>query len=245
MSAPPPSARRGGFLTRYEGLPESGWGPVTVGLAVLAAFFVILTGSIVVAAFDPTVETTAAKVASQAVVAFGLIGTALAFALADAAGRFRTAFDRFGLRRFNRSVVALALAAFGAYFIVQAGLGALVSPDQDNVRDELGLGGTSAGTIVITYVLVVLGAALGEELFFRGIVFAGLRGSMSLWPAALISSVLWGLLHLSGGNLGVVVILVVFGLFLAWLYERTGTIWAGIVAHGLNNAIAVTFLFLS
>lgn len=245
MNAPPPSARKGGFLTRYVGLPRSGWGPLTVGLAVLVAFFVILTGSIVVAAFDPGVETTAAKVASQAVVAFGLIGTALAFALADAAGRIGAALDRFGLRRFSGSVAALALAAFGAYFIVQAGLGALVSPDQDNVRDELGLGGTSAGTVVITYLLVVFGAAFGEELFFRGIVFAGLRGSMSLWPAALISSVLWGLLHLSGGNLGVVAILVVFGLFLAWLYERTGTIWAGIVAHGLNNAIAVTFLFLN
>ena len=81
-----------------------------------------------------------------------------------------------------------------------------------------------------------------EELFFRGFMFAGLRNRMSLWPAAAISSILWASLHLSGGNLGVVAILAVFGLFLAWLYERSGTIWAGSSPHGLNNAIAVTYL---
>ena len=245
MSQPPPSARTGGFLTRYEGLPKNSWSPASAGLAVLVAFVAILAGSVLVLAFDPDVETTAAKVASQAVVAITLIGTAVGFALIDTSGRIGAALDRFGLRRISSAVVALAVGAWVVYFVVQLGIGALVSPSQDNVRDELGLSGTSAATIVVTYLLVVLGAAIGEELFFRGLVFAGLRNSMSLWPAALISSLLWGLLHLSGGNLGVVAILVVFGLFLAWLYERTGTIWAGIIAHGLNNAIAVTVLFLT
>ena len=216
-----------------------------MGLAILFAVLAIFTGTFVVIAFDPDVDTTAAKVASQAIVALGLIGTAFGFALVDAGGRIGAALDRFDMRRIGRDVIGLALAAWLVYFVVQFALAPLLSPDQDNVRDELGLGGTSAGTIALTYLLVVGGAAFGEELFFRGIVFAGLRARLSLWPAAVISSALWGLLHLSGGNLGVVAVLFVFGLFLAWLYERTGTIWAGIIAHGLNNAIAVTALFLS
>jgi CAAX protease family protein len=245
LSAGPTSPREGGFLTRYAGLPENGWSAGTVGLAILFAVIAIFTGTFVVLAFDPSADSTAAKVAGQAVVSLGLIGTAIGFALIDAGGRMAAALDRFGMRRIGLSVVGLAVGAWVVYFVAQLVLGALVSPDQDNVRDELGLGGTSAGTIVITYLLVVVGAAVGEELFFRGIVFAGLRKRYSLWPAALVSSVLWGLLHLAGGNLGVVAVLVVFGLFLAWLYERTGTIWAGIIAHGLNNAIAVTVLFLT
>ena len=244
MSAPPPSAPKGHFLTRYAGLPANGWSPTTVGLAVLFAVLVIFTGTAIVLAFDPDANTTAAKVAGQAVVAFGLSGTALGFALLDTGGKFGEALDRFGLRRLPRDLFRLAVGALVVYLILQFALALVVSPDQDDVRDELGLTGTSAGTIVLTYLLVVFGAAFGEELFFRGIVFAGLRKSMPLWSAAAISSVLWGMLHITGGNLGVVAILVVFGFFLAWLYERTGSIWAGIIAHGLNNAIAVTFLFL-
>lgn len=245
MSAPPPSAPEGGFLTRYEGLPANGWSAATVGLAILVAVAVIFAGSIVVVGFDPEVETTTGKVASQAVVTFGLIGTALGFALTDAGGKMGAALQRFGFRRIAGSVVGLAIGAWFVYGIAQFALSPLLDPAQDDVRDELGLGGTSAGNIVVTYLLVVIGAAIGEELFFRGIVFAGLRKSMSLWPAAAVSSILWGLLHLTGGNLGVVAVLTIFGLVLAWLYERTGTIWAGIIAHGLNNAIAVTVLFLT
>ncbi|MNW13365.1 CAAX amino terminal protease self- immunity [compost metagenome] len=32
------------------------------------------------------------------------------------------------------------------------------------------------------------------------------------------------------------------GAAFAWLYQRTGTLWAPIVAHALNNAIALAAL---
>ena len=34
----------------------------------------------------------------------------------------------------------------------------------------------------------------------------------------------------------------IFGLALAWLYERTGSIWPTIAVHALNNAIAFALL---
>ena len=33
-----------------------------------------------------------------------------------------------------------------------------------------------------------------------------------------------------------------FGVILAWLYERSGTLWAPILAHLINNAIAFALL---
>ena len=64
--------------------------------------------------------------------------------------------------------------------------------------------------------------------------------------AALLASVVWGLLHYTGaGTWGVVVQITVFGLWLSWLYERTGSIYPTIAVHMLNNAVAFTFLVAS
>jgi membrane protease YdiL (CAAX protease family) len=40
----------------------------------------------------------------------------------------------------------------------------------------------------------------------------------------------------------VVLQLGVFGLWLCWLYERTGSLWPPIAVHALNNAIAFAIL---
>ena len=42
-----------------------------------------------------------------------------------------------------------------------------------------------------------------------------------------------------------VVQITVFGLWLSWLYERTGSIYPTIAVHMLNNAVAFTFLVAS
>ena len=88
-------------------------------------------------------------------------------------------------------------------------------------------------------------AAISEELFFRGFMFSGLRSlGASLWIAAAISSAIWASLHLGAGNLGVVAILAAFGLVLAWLYERSGSLWVPIAAHALNNTVAFILLLV-
>ena len=69
---------------------------------------------------------------------------------------------------------------------------------------------------------------------------------MPLIVAALLSSVIWGLLHYTGpGTWGVVVQITVFGLWLTWLFERTGSIYPTIAVHMVNNAIAFTLLIAS
>jgi uncharacterized protein len=82
-----------------------------------------------------------------------------------------------------------------------------------------------------------------EEIFFRGFMFSGMRRRLPFAAAAAISAGVWGLFHYTGpGTWGVVIQLAVFGIVLAWLYERTGSIWPGIGVHALNNAIAFAIL---
>ena len=82
-------------------------------------------------------------------------------------------------------------------------------------------------------------APLAEETLFRGVIFGGLSRRMPLWGAAVTSALLFALFH----GLGVVLPIFVLGLGLAYVYARTGTIWASMTTHAIVNAVSVTVLF--
>ncbi len=244
LGSEPDRASKGGrFLTRYAGLPEVGWGGGMVALGVLIAAGTMLTGTIIVAIFDPELDTPAARDAAQLVVALSLIGTALGFALFDARGRLVEAFGKLGLGgRVALGAIGLAVLAWFTYLIFAGFLAPLLQPDQEDVTRDLGTNKDELGSVAIAAFLIVIAAPLSEELFFRGFMFGGLRRTMSLWPAAVISAIVWGSLHLGAGNVGVAIQLAVFGVILAWLYERSGTLWAPVLAHTINNTIAFVLL---
>ncbi len=249
-STPPPggeepdrAAKGGRFLTRYAGLPEVGWGGGMVALGVLIAAGTMLVGTIMVAVFDPELESPAARNAAQLAVALSLMGTALGFAFFDARGRIQDAFGKLGLGpRIALGAIGLAVLAWFVYILFAGLLTPLLQPDQEDVTRELGTDKDEFGSVAVAAFLIVIAAPLSEEMFFRGFMFGGLRRSMSIWPAALISAAVWGSLHLGAGNIGVAVQLAVFGVILAWLYERSGTLWAPVLAHTINNTIAFVLL---
>lgn len=88
----------------------------------------------------------------------------------------------------------------------------------------------------------VLVAPLSEEVFFRGFLFGGLLHRMRFWPAALLSAFLFALAH---GDVGSFVVLFVFGLVLALVRWRVGSIWPGIAIHAANNATAAVAIVLA
>ena len=97
---------------------------------------------------------------------------------------------------------------------------------------------------------VVLAPAY-EELLFRRVLFGRLLAAGRPWLGMLLSSLAFALLHeipgLSGnGVLAICQLWLVYGTMgaaFAWLYWRTGSLWAAILAHGLNNAIALAALY--
>lgn len=88
----------------------------------------------------------------------------------------------------------------------------------------------------------VLIAPICEEIFFRGYLFAGLLHRMNFWSAALISAFLFALAH---GEIGSFAVLFVFGLVLAALRWRIGSIWPGVAVHMANNATAALAIILA
>jgi sodium transport system permease protein len=95
---------------------------------------------------------------------------------------------------------------------------------------------------VSTFALIMLMAVspgIAEEVLFRGAILGSLRKKWSMTPVILVSGVLFGLLHFSVYRLfGTTMI----GFALAWMVYATGSIYPAIVAHTLNNALAIVII---
>jgi membrane protease YdiL (CAAX protease family) len=90
-------------------------------------------------------------------------------------------------------------------------------------------------TLALSLMEYVIFAPIFEELAFRGLLFGLLRRRFQWWPAAMLSAALFALAH----GYGLIGFLSVFwsGLIWAWAYERTGSLWPGILGHAINNAL--------
>jgi membrane protease YdiL (CAAX protease family) len=93
----------------------------------------------------------------------------------------------------------------------------------------------SPSLTAVSLVEYVVFAPLFEELAFRGLLFAILRRKFKFLPAALISAGIFGIAH----GYGLVGLLSVCwsGVLWAWIYEKTGSLLPGILAHAINNLL--------
>ena len=79
-----------------------------------------------------------------------------------------------------------------------------------------------------------------EEIAFRGILYRWLA-ERTRWPLAIAGSALvFAFLH---GVPSLIPGILVLGAILAWVYQRTRSIWAPIVLHGTYNAAVTTALY--
>lgn len=81
----------------------------------------------------------------------------------------------------------------------------------------------------------VIFAPIFEELAFRGLLFAMLRRRFEFFPAAVMSTSLFALAH--GYSLIGFISVFWSGFLWAWIYERTGSLIPGMVAHAMNNLL--------
>lgn len=90
----------------------------------------------------------------------------------------------------------------------------------------------------LAFTAVVI-APLTEELVFRAGVYRFLRTRLPKWAALGITAVGFAALH---ANLAAFAPLLVLSLLFCLAYERTGSIWVSVVAHGLFNLNTVVLI---
>ena len=82
-------------------------------------------------------------------------------------------------------------------------------------------------------------APAAEEFFFRGFFYRALRTRLGALMAALIDGLLFGAVHYEGPKTALLLpVLAALGFIFCLVYEKTGTLFATIGLHALNNTIA-------
>ena len=94
---------------------------------------------------------------------------------------------------------------------------------------------------ILAFFSIVIIAPISEEIIFRGFLYARLRPHVNMWISATIVSLLFGFVH---GQLNVGIVTFIMSFATCLIREKvTGTIWAGIIAHMIQNGVAFWFLF--
>ncbi|PYF06726.1 hypothetical protein C8J30_1248 [Rhodobacter viridis] len=101
--------------------------------------------------------------------------------------------------------------------------------------------GLPPGPVLAFLALNTALVGFSEEVMLRGIVAQGVYTRLGFWPAVLGSTALFGAMHLlnvslTGDMMGAVAqatAACLSGLFLMAVRLRTGSLWTGIVLHGL------------
>ena len=141
-------------------------------------------------------------------------------------------------------LAALGYLAVAAFERLTVPLVYLLLPDYVNLNNEAVLSGFSSDLYLMVFTTVVL-APIGEECFFRGLLFRGIydRSPAAAW---ICSVGLFAAIHVLGflwtyspmELLASMLIYIPSGIILCVTYHRSGNIIAPILAHSFVNLSA-------
>lgn len=84
------------------------------------------------------------------------------------------------------------------------------------------------GNVFVNWIAVVIMAPVVEEIVFRGLVYTRLKKGMPALAAAILSSMVFGVMH---GTIIWFCYTFVFGMLLVWCYEKFQSLAANILLH--------------
>jgi len=205
----------------------------------LVVLGVLLAGGVVVSVVSTEPERTLLSLVPQGIV---FLGVPIAIAAQRVSSRPWRAVGFVGFKAQHLWLVAAAMGVQIAATVLFSYL--FFTPEQDTILDDVNFDETTL-TAIATVFLIVVAAPVTEETLFRGLFFGALRTRAPFWVAAGASGVLFGAVHLPSGDFAVAGLLAFFGVVLAWLYERTGSLGPPILLHMANNSIAIIPLLSS
>lgn len=112
-------------------------------------------------------------------------------------------------------------------------------PPQELIKLFTEGGDPTAMTLLVIF--AVLLAPIVEEIIFRGGIYRFLKSQTTLLPAQIISGAFFAVMH---GNLMSFLPLVVVGILLARVYERSGNILVPMCFHACFNGFSLLMLFV-
>jgi membrane protease YdiL (CAAX protease family) len=117
-----------------------------------------------------------------------------------------------------------------------------LSSDVPTAREQILGQETSVGVPDLLW-LILAGAVLApivEEFLFRGLLYRYLRKKRSRAFAIVLTAALFAIAHLVPT---LIPSLFVFGIFLAWVVERYGSLYPAMALHSLNNLTSILVVY--
>lgn len=154
--------------------------------------------------------------------------------------------DSLGLRGLPTwTDLGLAPIGYIASIVIAAGLTALFglftwfnASEAQDLGYSYYMAGVERG---IVFILLGVLAPIAEEIIFRGWLYGKLRVRIPKWVAILVTSLVFGLVHLQW-NVGLTVF--AMSIVTCTLREVTGTIYAGTLVHIINNSVAFYLVYV-
>jgi membrane protease YdiL (CAAX protease family) len=122
--------------------------------------------------------------------------------------------------------------------LLLAGVSVLDLHETQELPERLGADGSTLNALGVIVLITVL-APLAEEILFRAYIYGSLRNLRGIWPAAIVTGILFGAVHAGSAPVGFLVPLGVFGVLLCLLREFSGSLYPCMALHALNNSIAL------
>jgi membrane protease YdiL (CAAX protease family) len=225
--------------------PDTDWAPWTAVVALLGGLVLAAVGGLVVdipaALLGVTISSshTPAGLAIADTFVQDVAFVVAAAYCAQIGGRTLRAWQ-LGLRppgagwRSAARKIALLIVLF---ILLDIAWSEAFSPGKDKLLQQLG-SNESALLLLLSAGLTCVVAPMAEEILFRGYMFTALRNWRGTGPAAVITGILFGAVHAGSAPVLDLIPLAVLGFGLCLLYRYTGSLYACMVAHCLNNCIA-------
>ena len=167
---------------------------------------------------------------------------------------YKSTFRTIGLKRPRLKDIGYGLLAvlpyYAVFVLVTVASSALFPGLDTDQKQEIGFDNVQGlWPLAATFLVLVLLQPLIEEIMVRGFLYSSLKKAFPIVLAALITSLLFGAAHLAGGGSGgplyiAAIDTFVLSLFLIYLRERTGSLWASVTLHSIKNGIAFLALFI-
>jgi hypothetical protein len=172
----------------------------------------------------------------------------VAAALYLASLRGRPGWAAFGYRpvRLRLAIKWFLIAVVGYYGVTAVYSAVFHLHGSDKLPSELGAEHSTAALVGASVFVCVI-APIAEEFFFRGFLFGTLRRlgvriagrDLSVWIAAIITGILFGVAHTGSAALQYLIPLGFLGFVLCIVRWRTCSLYPCMALHSANNALAL------
>ena len=143
----------------------------------------------------------------------------------------------------RQALPALGFRPAGYWPVVLGSVGALIVSvavtqfgiEPEGVKEAIKVAREPAQFAASFAVMAIL-APLAEEVVFRGLLYGWIAGRWGTIAAWLVSSILFAAAHVEPAH---AILVLPLGLWFGWLRRYTDSLWPSLVAHVVNNGVAI------